>query len=228
MALPTRPRADSQQKESIKIGLDHGTTFTAGVVVCTTHATVYLRAMEVEPFRKYPGVLGEAKNRPNSEIPSCIQYENNFIRIGFEATRSEENGECASHAQTIWSMKFGLDEQDEFRQEREQLLMSMPEGKTPDSVLQDYFRVLFKSWKAELKELGFAEDSLVEFNCAVPAAWTTTRPVRRLSDIIIKAATQSGLNIDKAIRFWTEPVAATAYLARNDDTFRRHLKASCR
>ena len=222
---------ESDKPVRLKVGVDFGTTFTAGTVSSIEHSTRHLHATHIHPFQKYLGVPGTVKNRRNTEIPSCVRYDKDCVSVGFDAEKRDENN-WLFDSKTIRRMKLGLDEQLEFHEGRDTLLKSLPPGMTPDSVTEDFFGGVFHSWREEIIELGFPATATIELNCAVPATWKTTRPVHRLSNAIVAAAKGSGLNIDKAIRFWPEPIAAAAYMLQDDGNFRRSLKvgkiASCK
>ena len=74
--------------------------------------------------------------------------------------------------------------------------------------MEDYLFALFGSWKKELIEKGYDERDTLRLNCAVPAAWRTTRPIYTLETAIVRASKRSGLLFHKIIKFWEEPEAA--------------------
>lgn len=228
MDFPIRSKiqalSDPESDVRIILGLDWGTTYTAGVAACTTHSLPYLPKLEVRAFRQYSGASGKAKNRSNTEIPTCIRYGKDHISIGIEAERCEEIGGWLPGASMLRQLKIFLDQRPEFEHQRLKFLGALPAGKSVDDVVRDFFRELFKDWNRELRRLGCPDGAIWEINCAVPAAWKTTRPVHRLSNAILKAGEECGIKIEKRIRFCLEPVAAAAYLAQDDMMFRHQMK----
>lgn len=225
--LPIRPQRPVYPLNSnlvrAKVGLDVGTTFTAGVLVGQRHSTKRLDSGVIIPFKRYKDSLGIGKKGSNSEQPTCIRYDDGHISIGDEAeTREDCNWNPLS--KTIRRMKLGLDEQMEFDEPRKHFLATLAADMTTDSVMEDFLTEIFRSWRREMADLGFPDTAIIDLNCAVPAAWTTTRPLHRLSKIILNAGKVSELNIDPVIRFWPEPIAAAANMIHENSNFRNNMK----
>jgi hypothetical protein len=203
------------------LGLDHGTTWTAGAFLLENSSANLVQANKVYAFRKYPRASGSGKQGQSTEIPSIIEYDGSCIKIGFEVT------DTWSHSRvTVRHAKLGLDQNPKFAGEREMLwdALKMVTSVLPkydansaarvtaEKVIGDLFSILFSQWKKELLAAGLRETDTLELNCAVPAAWKTTGPVHKLSDIIERASIRSNLLFDKNVRFWPEPEAALAHL----------------
>jgi hypothetical protein len=203
------------------LGLDHGTTWTAGAFLLVDSSTNHVQANKVYPFRRYPRASGSGKQGQSTEIPSIIEYDGSCIKIGFEVT------DAWSHSRvTVRHAKLGLDQNPTFAEEREMLwdvlklvTSVLPKYEansdvkvTAERVIEDLFSILFSQWKNELLAIGYHERDTVELNCAVPAAWKQTDPLHKLLNIVERAGERSNFRFDKRVRFWPEPEAALAHL----------------
>ncbi|KEF50877.1 uncharacterized protein A1O9_13073 [Exophiala aquamarina CBS 119918] len=229
MDLPFRGRDLLQPNDNepvqLKAGLDFGTTFTSGVLCCRTHSTKWLPAPTPRAFQMYQGAPGILKNQPNTEVPSCVRYEQGRISTGHDAESRDEN-DWESAVETIRWLKVGLDDQPALENMREKVLQSLPSGMPIDSVIEDFLSEIFASWRLEIEDLEFPPDAIIELNCAVPAAWKTTKSRLRFSMAILAAGKRARLNIHPNIRFWPEPIAAAAYMLQKAWNLKRDLKVN--
>lgn len=239
-----RSRSELSDKKFFKVGLDFGTTKTAGVFCLVSDDTRYLKGGDVHAFKRYPDSESE-RQEANTQTPSVVRYEQHAMRTGLAALRNS-----GLPGITINLMKLGLLEQPQFANVRQRLFSLLEQLRkerehdndsyddeesnietdtfdsqtarharimeTLEHVITDFFCGVFSSWKAELEDVGYNERDSLELHCAVPADWRGGGPLIRLGKTIDRAAEQAGLRFCKAVKYWTEPEAALGYLMKHN------------
>lgn len=199
---------ESHEPKRFKIGLDYGTTYSAGTFCLYSGSTIHLKCDEIYPFYGYPHGRVSSK-KSSTEIPSEILYDNNgVIKVGYDAMDSQQPSGFR-----IRRAKLGLDERPETSSARLDLihdLNNLPSSKQPKEVIADYLTELFKLFKARLISVGYASHDLLEFNCAVPAIWNH-RARRTMVSAVDTAAKRSGLASNPVVRLWPEAEAAAEH-----------------
>ena len=200
------------RRKKFKIGLDYGTTFSAGAYCLISGSNRHLQCDRIYAFTGFTGEFTESK-RQETELPSDIRYESTIIKIGFDAINSDREWPDKGHL--IRRAKLGLDDRPETARARETLnhdLAELPGSKGAIQVIADYLTVLFTRFKEQLLDVGYDDRDSIELNCAAPSIWTLTAR-RNLCDAIEEAARESGLAFED-IRLWPEAEAATEHAVK--------------
>ena len=216
---------DRYEPKSFKVGLDYGTTYSAGVYCLCSAPTPWLRSDEIEPFRGFDTDLPNESKSKSTELPSVIRYEAStvvngplVIKIGLDATRSLTSQGC-----TIRMAKLGLDDRAETAEHREKLKRDIEEvsrmggPNTVEGIISDYLSQLFKQFKTQLEKKGYDLRDTMEFNCAVPSMWTPSS-MHKMKGAIKRAMRVSNLAVNPEIRFWAEAEAATEFILSDKRT----------
>lgn len=202
-------RTGENRPKRFKIGLDYGTTYSAGVFCLQSGSTLHLTSGKIYPFHAYAKEDNDAKSKDH-EQPSDIRYEaNGIVKIGGDTLDwPSSNGHCIRRA------KLGLDDRPETAPARITLMNDirrLPSDMTPTQVISDYLTELFGTFKDQLILAGYEPRDFIELNCTVPSIWTH-RARRSMITAIEKAADRSGLVFDPVIRLWPEAEAATEHV----------------
>jgi hypothetical protein len=200
---------ESYRPKKFKIGLDYGTTFSAGAFCLCSGSTTYLESGRIYPFYGYPSELNDTKsNRP--ELPSDIRYESGgIIKIGYDAVKWH-----SSPGRSITRAKLGLEDRPETASARRTLtrdIGQLASAKTPVQVISDYLAELFPFFKEQLIRVGYDPRDSIELNCAVPSIWSQTAR-HSMIRAIEQAGRRSEMSFDPLIRLWPEAEAAMEHV----------------
>lgn len=194
-----------------KLGLDHGTTYTAIVVYLYSGKRTQLQPELIFPIRNY--CQNEAGGGKAGQVASVIRY------IFHDASQEIKFGENAlamslKPGYTIRRAKLGLDgrrETELYRTQTLRKLKELPVRKTLVNVISDFLTQVFRRVKNELDDLGYNSRDSLELNYAAPLEWSCFSH-RDMAEAIAQAAQAASLVIDKGIKVWPEPEAALEHI----------------
>lgn len=193
-------------KKKFKIGLDYGTSYSAGAFCLCSNSEPPLTKGDIHPFYQ---LGGGSKGLPESS--SAILYDGDSIFIGYDAEKHHKVGQGI-----IRRAKLGLDNRPETASAREALQKEIENLSNQRSssieVITDYLKIFFDGFKSRLIKVNYFRGDEIEMNCAVPSIWGDTAR-RSMVGAIRTAALRAGLDINPHVKLWPEAEAATeAYL----------------
>ena len=209
-------RADhGDQPKQFILGLDYGTTYSAGAFCLRTKSTIHLISGEIKAFKGYHLGRNNSKSK-STEIPSDIRYGTDGIKIGYDAIQT---GPSPNPVHRVRRAKLGLDERpstDLARRDLHDDLSALSPTKKPEEVIADYLTEIFTIFLERLQNFGYQSGDSIELNCAIPSVWNH-KARRTMVNAMEVAGRRSGLAFDPVVKLWPEAEAATEYVLNKQE-----------
>lgn len=208
-SLSEKPTKKSGTK-SFKLGLDYGTTYSAGAYCLCSSSIPEAISGEIYPFFQRSETSGPGYR--GNQLSSVILYENNeSVKIGADAENL-----VSLRDKVVRKAKLGLDYRPETVSARQTLQQDIerltPKAETVE-VIADYLGEMFIGFKIQLERIGYCPGDSIELNCAIPSIWTDQARHSMVQAIEI-ASRVSGLPFDSPTKLWPEAEAATEHVLK--------------